>query len=195
MDDLPANGDYSGAIIFDIDNDGDNDLITGGAGWSAPGLGMKAWKTDVSFARPVPDAGPDQTVLVGQIVTLAGTATGTVEAFKWNITSQPSGSTIVLSDDTIGNPTFTPNRIGDYVLTLAAMDDDGDWNSVEDSVTITADPLPNVKPTAKAGSDFPATNFDVVQLDGSASTDDSTPPRSTSHTCWRRCPGPASASS
>lgn len=179
---LPSTGSYGGAVMLDLDGDSDLDLLASDAGWDSGGtvgIGIRAFLTDITVIvhRPVPNAGSDQTVLVGDTVNLDATSSshtgaGTVAGYKWNISSQPTGSNIVLSSDTSATPTFVPHKVGQYVLSLAVEDNLGKWGSWEDIVNITADPWPNQQPIANAGSDQAVTIFAEVQLDGSGSTDD-----------------------
>ncbi len=90
---------------------------------------------------PISDAGPDQTVTVGELVALDGSAStdpfeGDQLAHQWTFDSRPAGSIATLSDpDTVG-PTFIPDRPGVYVVELTV--DDGNGGVDTDSVTVTA---------------------------------------------------------
>ena len=86
---------------------------------------------------PVVDAGPDQTVNEGDMVTLAGSgsdADGPV-TLSW---SQTGGTSVTLSDSTIGNPTFTaPAVSSNEVLTFRLTVTDNVSAKVFDDVSIT----------------------------------------------------------
>ncbi|RMH34417.1 MAG: DUF11 domain-containing protein, partial [Nitrospirae bacterium] len=119
---------------------------------------------------PVANAGPDQTVRVGDLVTLDGSASSDVDGdpltFAWSIIQEPSGSAATLSDPTAVMPTFFANAAGTYVLQLIV--NDGTVNSAPDTVTITTE---NSPPVANAGPDQTVRVGDLVTLDGSASSD------------------------
>jgi hypothetical protein len=90
-------------------------------------------------AAPIANAGPDQNVKTGSLVTLSGSgsdADGDPLVFDWAFTSWPSGSAAALPDPTAAQPTFIADVEGTYVLSLIV--NDGTVNSQEDIVTITA---------------------------------------------------------
>lgn len=68
------------------------------------------------------DAGADQTVDLGDDVTLNGAASsssdGSTFNFFWEITNAPTSSTAILSNSTTAAPTFTPDEPGTYTITL-----------------------------------------------------------------------------
>ncbi|MBZ5558675.1 MAG: PASTA domain-containing protein [Acidobacteriia bacterium] len=119
---------------------------------------------------PVADAGPDQTVLVGAMVTLDGTrshdADGDALTFHWALTSRPAGSAATLSNPSSASPTFVVDRPGAYVAQLIV--NDGTVDSAPDTVTISTT---NSKPVANAGPDRTVSVGDLVTLDGSGSSD------------------------
>ncbi|MCE2856585.1 MAG: PKD domain-containing protein [Comamonadaceae bacterium] len=120
---------------------------------------------------PVADAGANQSVITGSEVTLNGTAStdanGDELTYKW-VLSVPTGSTAVLSSDTVAQPTFTADVSGTYVAGLSV--NDGKVNGIVASSRIVAAPL-NTLPVANAGSAQTVYAATVVTLDGSASTD------------------------
>jgi hypothetical protein len=92
---------------------------------------------------PVADAGPDQTALVGDTVTLVGSGSSDVDGdpitFSWSLLSIPEGSAATLSDPTVVNPTFVVDIFGTYVAQLVV--NDGLADSAPDTVAIsTANP-------------------------------------------------------
>ncbi len=118
---------------------------------------------------PTANAGPDQTVNTGELVTLNGAqssdADGDPLTYHW---TQTGGSVVVLSDTTSINPTFIPTSAG--VLVFSLVVNDGKVDSLPDSVTITVN-QPNSVPIANAGSDLTSLVGQTDMLDGSASYD------------------------
>jgi hypothetical protein len=89
---------------------------------------------------PVANAGPDQTVGVGDRVVLNGSASYDPDAdplsFQWRFTAAPAGSNAYLDADTTALPQFTADLAGVYVVQLEVSD--GLATSTPDQVTITA---------------------------------------------------------
>ena len=119
---------------------------------------------------PVADAGPDQSRLVGDLVTLDGSASTDVDGdpltYFWTLSSVPAGSGATLSDATAVMPQFSIDLPGTYVAELVV--DDGLAGSLPDSVQITT---ANSQPVADAGPDQSVPLFGAAVLDGSASFD------------------------
>jgi RHS repeat-associated protein len=96
----------------------------------------------IENSAPVAQAGPDQTVFVGDAVALDGSASADVDgdslSFSWTFIDVPEGSTAVLSDGSAENPTFTPDLAGTYEVQLIVNDEKVD--SPADQVVITANP-------------------------------------------------------
>ena len=115
---------------------------------------------------PVANAGPDQTVALNSLVTLNGSGSTDVDGnpltFAWSFSSRPAGSTAVLSNPSAVAPTFTADRIGDFVVQLIV--NDGTVNSAADTVKITT---ANSAPTANAGPDQTVSAGSLVTLSGS----------------------------
>ena len=119
---------------------------------------------------PVANAGADQSVIEGSIVSLNGSASYDPDnssiSYSW---SAPAG--ITLSSTTITNPKFTaPNLPTDQNYTISLIVNDGTLNSIADQVIITVRHT-NSSPVANAGKNQTVTEGSFVTLDGSASSD------------------------
>ncbi len=126
----------------------------------------------VGNAPPVANAGPDQNVTTGQLVTLNGSgstdANGDPLTYNWSLTSKPAGSAAALTNATNVRPTFTVDLAGAYVISLTVSD--GTATSAADQVVVTA-VVGNAPPVANAGPDQNVTTGQLVTLNGSGSTD------------------------
>jgi uncharacterized repeat protein (TIGR02543 family) len=123
----------------------------------------------VTNAAPIADAGADQVVLAGELVTLDGSASNdpdghTPLSYAW---TQSAGSAVSLSNPSTVSPSFTPTVSGIYTFELIVTDSMG-LASAADSVTIT---VTNGEPVANAGADQVVLAGELVTLDGSASAD------------------------
>jgi hypothetical protein len=121
---------------------------------------------------PVADAGADQSVSQGAVVTLDGSASadpdGDALTFTW---SQTAGPTVALSDVHATAPSFTaPTVTATTVLTFALQVSDGVATSAVDTTQVTVHQV-NHAPVADAGADQSVDQGDAVTLDGSASAD------------------------
>ena len=72
---------------------------------------------------PVADAGPDQSVTVGDLVTLVGSGSsdpveGDSLTYLWEFLARPEGSTASLTNATSVAPTFIPDLPGDFEIEL-----------------------------------------------------------------------------
>jgi hypothetical protein len=89
---------------------------------------------------PVAEAGPDQDVDLGDLVTLDGSGSSDPEddplTYTWVLDAKPAGSAAVLANPATVSPSFTADKVGDYFIKLVVYD--GDKDSVEDWVTVTA---------------------------------------------------------
>ena len=120
-------------------------------------------------SKPTANPGLDQTVALNSPVHLDGTASGDPDndplAYQWSFVSKPVNSTATLTSPATANPSFTPNKSGNYVLELIV--NDGALDSLPATVTIST---LNSRPVADAGVDQTASQS-LVLLDGSASSD------------------------
>lgn len=100
----------------------------------------------VPNVAPVANAGVPQTVSVGSIVTLNGSgssdANGDLLAFQWALLSKPAGSVASLVGSSSIAPSFLPDIVGTYVVSLVVSD--GRLVSSVASVTITVVPAATV---------------------------------------------------
>ncbi|MFK8014866.1 MAG: thrombospondin type 3 repeat-containing protein [Gammaproteobacteria bacterium] len=120
-------------------------------------------------ANPRAHAGVAQTAIVGERVTLDGTASvhpaGRALSWNWSLDA-PAGSGAALSDPNAVRPQFTLDLVGDYVATLVVAD--GKNVSAPSAVRISTG---NVAPVAKAAPQLHADVGQAVVLDAAASTD------------------------
>ncbi|HET7313185.1 PKD domain-containing protein [Salinisphaera sp.] len=123
-------------------------------------------------ARPVADAGPDQSVRVDSLVRLDGTGSRDPEdrliSYHWHFVSKPGASAAAITGTDTAQAVFRPDAAGTYVVSLTVAN--GQTESRPDTVIVTAS-KPNVRPTADAGADRNVKTGLVVELDGSASSD------------------------
>jgi PKD repeat protein len=121
---------------------------------------------------PVADAGPQQTIYLGDSVTLHGTATDPdndpIVGWQWEVVSAPAGSTYSLLDADTPDALFTTDTLGDYVITLIASDGLAWSDPAFTAVTV----VENQPPTAAASAtplSGPAPL--TVDFDGTGSSD------------------------
>lgn len=87
---------------------------------------VSSCKKDIERINPadavVANAGPNQSVQVGQTVTLDGGASkdeqGKPLTYQWAITQKPAKSVVTLTAPTTVRLTFVPDEVGEYELTL-----------------------------------------------------------------------------
>ena len=129
---------------------------------------------------PTANAGPDQSVFLptgaqSPPVQLDGSGSsdpdGDPLTYAWSFVSVPAGSAAALTGPNTVNPTFRPDRKGNYVIQLIV--NDGKLDSEPDTVVIT---VGNRPPVANAGPDQTGDLGIVGQtppviLDGSGSSD------------------------
>lgn len=94
---------------------------------------------------PIANAGPDQTVRLGSLVTLNGSGSNDPDngpsplSFAW---SKTAGPTVNLTSPSTAKPTFTPNTAGGYTFSLVVKD--GTSDSAPDTVTIAVPKLGDI---------------------------------------------------
>jgi hypothetical protein len=119
---------------------------------------------------PFADAGGNQNVARGTLVQLNGSLSASSDGrnlnYHWYLKSKPAGSSAVISNQFIVNPTFTADKFGNYEVTL--MVDNGVNNSELSTTIITVE---NHRPIANAGSDQKHVTGSLIRLNGSGSSD------------------------
>jgi hypothetical protein len=123
---------------------------------------------------PTSNAGPDQSIRVGDVVILDGNDSfddNTAQAsltYAWSFYSKPAASNAVLVDSTSVSPSFVADVAGTYTLALLVTDEDG-LESEPAFVSISSN---NLAPTAIAtASATLAVVGGVVVFDGANSSD------------------------
>ncbi|NHA15432.1 PKD domain-containing protein [Thioalkalivibrio sp. XN279] len=127
-------------------------------------------RIDTLNSAPVADAGPDQTVTLGSLVQLDGSASSDPDndplQYAWAIIERPAGSAATLDNTAIIDPVFTADQPGAYRVRLVVSD--GELESTADHVIVST---ANSAPVADAGEDQSAFVGETVNLDGSGSFD------------------------
>jgi hypothetical protein len=123
--------------------------------------------------KPIADAGVDQSVLMGTLVTLNGTgSSGASLTYSWS--QVPGGPSVALTGPTTAHPTFTaptvPSTGGNVTLQLVVCE--GSSSNCSDPATVNVH-ITNVNrpPVAEAGPDQTVQEGSPIILDGSASYD------------------------
>ena len=87
---------------------------------------------------PSADAGSDQSVFLGAVATLSGAASnnpdGDALTYEWSFTAVPAGSAATLGGASSVAPSFTPDVVGDYTLSVTVSD--GAGATASDSVVV-----------------------------------------------------------
>jgi hypothetical protein len=155
----------SAAIAGDLDGDGLAEVILGAlnadgeenlrpdSGEAYIFFGSRFGPPRPPNQPPIANAGPDQTVTVGTLVTLNGSQSsdpdGDPITFQWRFVSIPEGSAATLTDADKAQATFTPDVAGEYILSLTVTDPKGATGS--DTVKVTARPAPPPPPARRKG--------------------------------------------
>lgn len=141
--------------------------------------------TSVPNLPPVANAGADQNVIAGTLVTLDGSGSfdpeGAMITFLWTFIEVPPGSTVSntsLMEGTSAKSKFMPDVNSTYRLELTV--NDGILESAPDEVAIIAS-TPNIPPNANAGADQNVYTGLTVYLDGSGSNDPDNGPQPLSY--------------
>jgi large repetitive protein len=131
-------------------------------------------RVEVPNTPPVANAGPDQSLALGETGVLDGSASSDPDnfpsplAFQWSLVSVPAGSSLTNADlmnATQSVASLTPDIFGDYVVRLTVSDGQ---DSTADEAVVRAE---NHVPIADAGVDQHVETGVTVNLDGSGSFD------------------------
>jgi len=168
-----ANAGGAGSMSYGFSSDSIGNMTLPNAAQVA----IKRFVFEVGVASnhpPAPNAGPNQTVTVGDTVNLMGTGTdadGDLLTFSWRLISAPAGSTSTLNAWSTSKANFVADVVGTYRLELIA--DDGKVSNGGSVVTVTstAKAAINLPPIANAGLDKSVLVGTTVNLNGSASYD------------------------
>ena len=182
-------------------------VVTDDAGRSATDTVEIAVTDELLYRAPVANAGPDQSVRQGTVVTLDG-SDSTVGLrrnlnYSWSRTGGTSGGWVRLSGVNTANPTFTADPLvydafgGIYFdgtnldviheFTLYVMDGTGVRSTDTVTVTVEAAKIPNPPPVANAGPDQVVASRETVTLEGSDSSSDRR--RTIMSYAWKRTGG------
>lgn len=160
--DVPAGGTVTSSDTFKVRHD---------RRFAFPATAL-IWTINATPANraPVAEAGLDQTVLVGDPVTLDGSGSTDLDGdtlhFQWDWFSKPADSVAELLNPTTINPSFQVDQPGEYLARLVV--NDGQVDSAADTVWIVTG---NSRPVANAGTPQTVTVGSTVVLDGSGSRD------------------------
>ena len=155
--------DLSGSYSFSlIVNDGKENSL----------LASVTVVASIENSAPVANAGTSQNAIVNTLVRLDGTASSDANSdiltYRWAFIGTPTGSKAALSNASSPVPTFTPDLIGSYVLSLIV--NDGKLDSRQSAVTVIVSAA-NAAPVAVPGTNQNVTVGTLVTLDGTASSD------------------------
>lgn len=113
---------------------------------------------------PVAEAGPDQTITVGQEAVLHGSGTPATAALAWSMESGPG--TVTFSAPTAADTAASFSAAGTYVLKLTATEGEA---SGSDTVTVTVAPPDTTLAVQASASPSTVTLPDGVSLQGTVS--------------------------
>jgi hypothetical protein len=169
---LGANGLIAGALDFSAA--GSYPVTVSVSDGTASASQTFMWTVANTNRLPVANAGSDQHVGQGALVTLQGRGSdpdGDALTFTWR---QVAGPVVQLSDVTSGTPTFTAPPINGNgttaVLTFSLVVRDGTTESATATVNVTVTNI-NQAPVAQAGADQTVREGTAVTLQGGASFD------------------------
>ncbi|MBJ7879595.1 PKD domain-containing protein [Gelidibacter salicanalis] len=166
---------HDGAMVTDIDNDGDLDVISNG--WLKHKVPRIYENTTLSNGSQIPiaNAGPDQTITLPSTTsaTFNGTGTdpdgGAITAYQWTQQSGPNAAT--LSGDSTADLTVGGLAAGNYVFRLTVTDDQNETST--DEVMLVVQTAAGAAPIVEAGADQTITlPTNTIILNGTGSDPD-----------------------
>ncbi len=99
-------------------------------------------------SAPVADAGPDTAAILGQNITLDGSASSDADydplSYNWSLIVLPDESNATILDPDTQVTSFTPDKVGTYVAQLIV--NDGEFDSAPDTALITIEVQSNQPP-------------------------------------------------
>ncbi len=175
--DAPVVGPEGASLTFQV-------TVTDNAGLQSTDtciVNVNAADNPPANQTPTADAGADQTVDEGALVTLDGSNSSDpddgIASYLWTIVGTVSRSSVTLSDPAAAKPTFDAPTVGPEGASLTfqvTVTDIGGLQSTDTCiVNVNAvDTTPaNQAPTADAGADQTVNSGDMVTLDASNSSD------------------------
>jgi uncharacterized membrane protein len=166
----------TGAILLkaNLQDYGEGSVTVTVASLSSPEI--TSWdtaRTRTGNRAPIANAGNDQTIHIGKSIPLDGMASydpdeGTVLSYLWSFADKPDDTALTdadISDPATALASFTPDVLGDYLLTLTVSD-----GELHDSDEVFIE-VRNNPPVADAGPDKNVETGTLVTLDGSGSFD------------------------
>ena len=131
--------------------------------------------TVINNEPPIANAGVDQFIGQNYLVQLDGSASsdsdGSIASYSWQQVDD-SGHSVTLNDSASAQPSFiTPEVELDTNLRFELTVTDNLGASSSDIVIVTVNTAYNAPPTASAGGDQSVNESQIVQLDGSTSSD------------------------
>ncbi len=121
---------------------------------------------------PVADAGEDETVVLGDVAYLHGTAEDPdgheVVFWEWEVISAPAGSTYSLAGAYTADSDLIPDTLGDYLITLRASDGI-EWSELDATIVTFVENQPPIAVAAAWPLSGPAPLN--VDFDGTGSSD------------------------